>query len=76
MVRLPAELRLDLERARRVELVHHELDELDRLRRGERGVLEQRGELLLRCDRVRLGVLSLLAAEGVEQLRPLPVTWS
>ena len=71
-VGLAAQLGLALKGLGRVELVHHELDELDRLRRGERRVLEQRGELLLRRDRVRPGVLALLAAERVEQLCPFP----
>lgn len=71
-VRLPAELRLDLERARGVVHLHDHLDELDARRARELRVVEQVRELRLRAHRVRLHGLALLAAERVEQLRPLP----
>lgn len=72
LVALSAQLRLALERARRVPLLHHNLDELDLVRSRECGVVEQGRELVFARHAVRLARLALLAAERVQQMRPFP----
>lgn len=73
-IRLPAQLRLPLQRLGRIEPVHHDLHELDRLARSEGRGLEELVELLLRVDGVRLRAgLEVGGGEDVEKLRPFPV---
>lgn len=73
-IRLSAQLRLPLQRLRRIEPIHHNLHELDRLARSERGRIEQFGELFLCVDGVgfRTG-LEIGGGEDFEELRPFPV---
>lgn len=73
-IRLPAQLRLPLQRLGRIEPVHHDLHELDSLARSEGRCVEELVELLLRVDSVRLRAgLEVGGGEDVEKLRPFPV---
>lgn len=73
-IRLPAQLRLPLQRLGRIEPVHHDLHELDSLARSEGRCIQELVEFLLCVDGVRLRAgLEVGGGEDVEKLRPFPV---
>ncbi len=76
LIRQPAELRLDSERAGCIVHRHEHLYELDLIRPSKRLVVEQFRELALRFDSVRLAGLAFGAAKGRQERRPFPVQYN
>lgn len=73
-IRLSTQFRLASQRRGRIELVHHDFNQLDLLRRSEVRVAQQLIQLLLRVHCVRFSFRSIGGAlEDGEEGRPFPV---
>lgn len=73
-IRFSTQFRLASQRRGRIELVHHDLHQLDLLRRSKVRIAQQLIQLLLRVHRVRLSLRRVGGAlEDGEEGRPFPV---